>query len=61
MDTNGKIKDVESSAPGDSEKGSCMEAPQIGATTQDPVEQGMDETPLIGGNVQHPAVSVRRT
>ena len=49
MDTNGKIKNLESSAPEDSEKGSCMEAPQIGATRQDPVEQEVGETPLIGG------------
>ena len=26
-----------------------MEAPQIGATRRDPVEQGVGETPLIGG------------
>ena len=26
-----------------------MEAPQIGATLQDPVEQGVGETPLVGG------------
>ena len=39
----------ESSASGDSDKGSCTEAPQIGATGRDPVEQGAGETPLIGG------------
>ena len=61
MDMNVETKDMESSAPGDSEKGSCIEASQIGATRRDPVEQGVGETPLIGGNAHYPAVSVRRT
>jgi len=47
--TKVKLKDMASSAPGDSDKGSCTEAPQTGATGRDPVEQGADETPLIGG------------
>ena len=47
--TNVNLKDMESSASGDSDKGSCTEAPQIGATGRDPVEQGVGETPLIGG------------
>ena len=46
---NVNLKDMESSAPGDSDKGSCTEAPQIGATGWDPVEQGAGETPLLGG------------
>jgi hypothetical protein len=38
----------ESSAVGDSEKGFCSEAPQIGAAGQIPVEQGEGGIPLIG-------------
>ena len=49
MDTNGKIKDMESSSPGDSDKGPCTEALQIGTTGRDPAEQRVGETPLIGG------------
>ena len=49
MDTNVKTKDMESSARGDSEKGSCTEALQIGATGRDPAEQEVGETPQIGG------------
>ena len=48
---NENLKDMESSASGDSDKGSCTEDPQIGATGQDPVEQGAGETPLIGGGM----------
>jgi len=47
--TNENLKDMESSASGDSDKGSCTGAAQIGATGRDPVEQGAGETPLIGG------------
>jgi len=47
--TNVNLKDMEGSTSGDSDMGSCTEAPQIGATGPDPVEQGADETPLIGG------------
>jgi len=47
--TNENFKDMESSASGDSDKGSCTEAPRIGATAQDPVKQEAGETPLIGG------------
>jgi len=47
--TNVNLKDMEGSASGDSGMGSCKEATQIGATGPDPVEQGADETPLIGG------------
>jgi len=47
--TNENLKHLESSASEDSDKGSCTEAPQIGATGRDPVEQGAGETPLIGG------------
>jgi len=46
--TKVNLKDKESSASGDSDKGFCTEAPQIGAAGQDPVEQGAGETPLIG-------------
>jgi len=38
--TNENLKDMESSASGDSDKGSCTEAAQIGTTGRDPVEQG---------------------
>ena len=47
--TNENLKDVESSASGDSDKGSCTETPQIGAPGRDPVEQGAGDTPLTGG------------
>jgi len=47
--TNKNPKLVESSAFGDSDKGSCSEAPQIGATVQVPVEHWADKTPLKGG------------
>jgi len=43
--TNKNPKHMESSASGDSDKGSFTEAPQIGATVQDPVKQGAGETP----------------
>ena len=46
---NENLKDMESSPSGDSNRSSCTEAPQIGATGRDPVEQGAGETPLIGG------------
>jgi hypothetical protein len=46
---------MESSASGDSDKGSCTEAPQIGATGRDPVEQRAGETPLIGGERPPPS------
>jgi len=47
--TNENLKDMESSASGDSVKGSCSDAPQIVAPGRDPVEQGAGETSLIGG------------
>ena len=47
--TNENLKDMESSASGDSDKGSCTETPRIGATGWDPVGQGAGETSLIGG------------
>ena len=40
------LEDKESSTPGDSDKGSRTEVPQIGAAGQHPVEQGVGETPL---------------
>jgi hypothetical protein len=40
---------MDSSAPGDSDKGSRLEALQTGATGWDPAEQGESETPLTGG------------
>jgi hypothetical protein len=46
MDIN--LEHKESSAVGDSDKGFCSEAPQIGAAGQNPVEQGAGVTPLIG-------------
>ena len=49
MDTVEEIKNLESSSPGDSDMGSCTEAPQIGATGRDPAEQEVGETPQIGG------------
>jgi len=45
---NVNLKHMESSTSGDSDKGSCTEALQIGATGQDPVKQGADQTPLNG-------------
>ena len=44
-----KLQYMESSAPGDSDKGSLLKAPQTGATEWDPSEQGAGETPLTGG------------
>ena len=46
--TNDNLKDMESSASGESDKGSCTEAPQIGAAGWDPVEQRAGETSLTG-------------
>ena len=40
---------------GDSDKGSCTEAPQIGATVREPVEQEVDKTPLTGGGRPSPS------
>ena len=51
------LEDKESSAPGDSDKGSRPEAPQIGAAGQNPVEQGVGETPLIGEEHSSPGSS----
>jgi hypothetical protein len=45
--TNKNLGHKESSAVGDSDKGSCSEVPH-GAAGQNPVEQGAGETPLIG-------------
>ena len=45
---------MESSTSGDSDKGSCTEALQIGVTGRDPGEQGAGETPLIGGGSPSP-------
>ena len=50
---NENLKDMESPASGDSDKGSCTEDPQIRATGRDPVEQGAGEIPLIGGGGAH--------
>ena len=51
-----KVKeDMECSASGDSDKGSCTEAPQIGETVREPVEQGADETPLTGRECPSPS------
>ena len=61
IDTKEKTKDMESSSPADSDKGSCTEAPQIGAIGRDPVEQGVGETPLTGGNAHFLAVLAWRT
>jgi len=47
--TNVNLKEMESSASGDSDKGSCTGAPQIGATGRDPDEQGEGDTRLIRG------------
>jgi len=56
---NENLKDMESSASGDSDKGSCTEAPQTGATGRDPVEQGVGEIPLIGcGDAHLPGIYV---
>jgi len=49
------LEDKESSASGDSDKGSCTEAPQIGAAGQNPAEQGMVETPLTGEEHSSPS------
>jgi len=38
---------VQGSTVGDSEMGFCLDAPQIGAAGQNPIEQGAGETPLI--------------
>ena len=46
---------MESSVLGDSDKGSRLEAPQIGATGRDQAKQGAGETHLNGGN--HPTPS----
>ena len=46
---------MESSTFGDSDKGSCTEDPQIGATGRDPVEQGAGKTLQMGG--EHPSPS----
>jgi len=46
--TDINLEHKESSAVGDSIKGFCSEAPQIGAAGQNPVKQGAGETPLIG-------------
>ena len=42
-------ENMESSALGDSNKGSRLEALQNGATGRDPAKQGAGETPLTGG------------
>ena len=44
--TNENLKEMESSASGDYDEGSCTKAPQTGATG---LEQGVGETPLTGG------------
>lgn len=50
--TKVNLEYMESSASGDSDKGPCPEALQIGATGQDPVEHGVGETPLTGGHTR---------
>jgi len=52
---------MERSAFGDSDMGSCTEAPQIVTTVREPVEQGAEETPLIGGKACLPVMEVGRT
>jgi len=47
-ETDINLEHKESCTVGVSEKGFCSEALQIGADGQIPVEQGVDETPLIG-------------
>jgi len=47
---------MESSASGDSNKGSCTEVSQIGATGRDSVEQGAGETTLSGGERPPPSI-----
>jgi len=51
--TNENVKDMESSASGDSDKGSCT---KTGATGRDQVEQGAGETPLVRGNARLPVI-----
>lgn len=51
---------MESPTPGDSNKGSRLEAQQIGATGRDSAEQEAGETPLTGGNTRLPAIQARR-
>jgi len=53
--TKANLEDMERSASGDSDKGSCTEALQIGATVREPVGQGTDKTPLIGGECPSPS------
>ena len=53
--TNGNLKDMESSTSGGSDKGSCTEALQTGATGWDPVEQGAGKTTMIGGECLSPS------
>ena len=49
------LEDMERSTSRDTDKGSCTENPQIGATVGEPVEQGANKTPLIG--VERPSPS----
>jgi len=53
--TKVNLEDMECSAFGDSDKGSCTEAPQIGTTVRKPVEQRVEETPLIRGERPSPS------
>jgi len=53
--TNENLKDMESFATGDSNNCSCTEAPQIGASGRDPVEQGAGQTPLVWGGGPSPS------
>jgi len=53
--TKENLKDMESSASGESDKGSCTDNLQIEATGRDPVEQGAGKTPLIGGECPPPS------
>jgi len=48
------LEDMERSASGDSDKRSCTQAPQIGATGRESFEQGADENPLILGQRSSP-------
>jgi len=49
LHTKVNSEDMECSTSRDSDKGSCTEAPQIGVTVREPVEQGADKTPLTEG------------
>ena len=49
MDTKEEIKDLESSSPGDSDKGSSTEAPQIGELGGTQLSKKWVRLPILGG------------